>query len=138
MRRTRSRIFPVVIGAVAAYLIFIVVTIMLWEPSEKGPDDLDWDDREKYNLQQIAKLTPGISVDEVIAQLGSPNFNEAYTHNDGDMVQILRYRTHRTKGDGQTTTDETTPLLFRNGVLSSWGEAALQRALLVPTPAKLP
>ncbi|WP_298439899.1 DUF3192 domain-containing protein [uncultured Ferrimonas sp.] len=130
MSQKRSRVLPVVLGAVGAYLIFVIATVMVWEPSEKTPDDLDWEDRERHNLQQIATLQPGVSVDQVVLKLGSPTFSEAYSEPSGDLIQILRYRTHRTEGDGKTTFNETTPLVFRNGTLNSWGDAALQKLTL--------
>jgi hypothetical protein len=39
---------------------------------------------------------------------------------------VLFYRTHRRDGDGVTTKDECTPLVFKNGLLIGWGDAAYQ------------
>jgi len=58
--------------------------------------------------------------------MGQANFSEAY-ETDGNQYQILYYRTHRVDSDGETTKDETTPLVFKNQRLIGWGQDALQR-----------
>jgi hypothetical protein len=46
---------------------------------------------------------------------------------DGATYQVLYYRTHRTHSDGETTKDETTPLVFKDSALIGWGMDALAR-----------
>lgn len=76
----------------------------------------------------IAALPLGASPQTVIDQLGVPDFSELLG-GDGNSLRVLRYRTHRLHADGETTTDETTPLLFHNDRLVGSGEAALRQAL---------
>ncbi|GAA4901170.1 DUF3192 domain-containing protein [Ferrimonas pelagia] len=125
MREQKNRIVPVILGLLGAYLLFVIITITLWDGAERTPDQLDWDDRQQHNVATIATLQMGMEQAQVLSLLGSPDFNEAFTASDGVQMQILRYRTHRLKGDGMTTEDETTPLLFRDGVLAAWGKTAL-------------
>jgi hypothetical protein len=54
--------------------------------------------------------------------LGLPADSEAFTDGD-DEVRVLFYRTQRRHSDGDTTRDETTPLVFRNDLLVGWGDA---------------
>lgn len=79
---------------------------------------------EQRNRDAIAHLDLGTPIDEVLQQLGKPAFSEAWT-SGGEEVRVLRYRTHRTQADGDTTVDETTPLVFRAGRLVGVGERAV-------------
>ena len=83
----------------------------------------NWDDRETENRRAISDLDTGINVSMVKRKLGTADFTEMYQRDD-DEYQVLFYRTHRTKGDGVTTKDECTPLVFKNGKLFGWGETA--------------
>ena len=56
--------------------------------------------------------------------MGIPEFDELLVKN-GKEHRILFYRTQRMKGDGSTTKDECTPLIFVNGELSGFGQTAL-------------
>lgn len=76
----------------------------------------------------IATLPLGASTQTVIDQLGVPDFTELVGTGDHSL-RVLRYRTHRLHADGDTTVDETTPLLFHNDSLIGSGEAALRQAL---------
>ena len=55
-----------------------------------------------------------------------PDFTEVFAGADGEY-RILRYRTHRTTSDGDTTRDETTALVFLSGRLVGVGGAAVAR-----------
>jgi hypothetical protein len=79
---------------------------------------------ERRNRDVIAQLDLGTPIEEVLRQLGKPAFSEAWT-SGGEEVRVLRYRTHRTEADGDTTVDETTPLVFRAGRLVGVGERAV-------------
>lgn len=81
---------------------------------------------EKKNRAHIADFTTDMSISAVKSKMGVPDFNEMYQRGD-DNVQVLFYRTQRNEGDGMTTKDECTPLVFKNGVLIGWGEHAYQK-----------
>ena len=84
-----------------------------------------WENQEKQNREKLATLNPGMSVQQVETLMGTAAFNEFYQQND-KQIQVLFYRTQRTKGDGKTTKDECTPLVFEQGELKGWGERAYQ------------
>jgi outer membrane protein assembly factor BamE (lipoprotein component of BamABCDE complex) len=98
--------------------------------------DGDWDDNvntsnwraeQNKNRSNITKLSLGQSRTEVLANMGEPSFTEAFRDANDVPYQVLYYRTHREHGDGQTTKDETTALVFENDSLVGWGNDALQR-----------
>lgn len=107
---------------VGLYAAFVMAVVM-WYPDK--PENMGWEDREEYNKVQIAKLELGISRQEILALLGSPDISEA-KRNGMDNIQVMFYRTHRKKSDGITTQNECTPLLFENDILVAWGENAYQ------------
>ena len=86
----------------------------------------DWQSVERDNRQKIAGLTLGSDYTSVLTTMGQANFSEAF-ESAGHQYQILYYRTHRTESDGETTKDETTPLVFKDQRLVGWGQDALQR-----------
>lgn len=97
--------------------------------------DTDWDDdssigwraEQIQNRENITKLTLGLQRSDVLSKMGSPTFTEAFTGENDAQYQILYYRTHRKHGDGETTKDETTAIVFENDLLIGWGNDALQR-----------
>ena len=86
-------------------------------------DSDDWRNRQETNREYIADLALGLSINDVRADLGSPDLSEAYREGNDNIV-VLRYRTQHESSDGETTRDETTPLVFVNGELKGWGERA--------------
>ncbi|MFD2168410.1 DUF3192 domain-containing protein [Thalassotalea euphylliae] len=92
-----------------------------------GDDDghysYDLNDREYENRKKIARLQVNSSFGDVQSLLGVADFNEVY-QKENENVQVLYYRTNRKHKDGITTKDECTPLIFKNGMLVSWGEKA--------------
>ena len=86
----------------------------------------DWEDLERDNRNRISKLNIGEGYEAVMGKMGQASFTEAFQH-DGATYQVLYYRTHRTHPDGDTSKDETTPLVFKDGVLVGWGMDALAR-----------
>ncbi|NMP33285.1 DUF3192 domain-containing protein [Thalassotalea sp. M1531] len=92
-----------------------------------GDDDghysYDFNDREYDNRKKIASLQVNSSFGDVQGRLGVADFNEVY-QKDGESIQVLYYRTNRKHKDGVTTKDECTPLIFKNGMLVSWGDTA--------------
>lgn len=94
-------------------------------------DDWDynsWESQQNHNRKAIANLQIGTLKKDVLKIMGEPDFNESFTDN-GKVINVLYYRTQRTKGDGKTTRDETTPLVFIDGSLNGWGQKSLQQAM---------
>lgn len=83
----------------------------------------DFESREYENRKHIANLRLEMSYQQIQNILGVADFNESYQKNN-EMIQVLFYRTNRQHKDGLTTKDECTPLVFKNGLLVSWGENA--------------
>jgi len=91
-----------------------------------GKND-DWEQRQIKNLSVINQLEINDPRHIILEQLGAPDFSEAFAKGD-DTYRILFYRTQRTNSDGQTSKDETTPLVFKNELLIGWGDDALSSA----------
>jgi outer membrane protein assembly factor BamE (lipoprotein component of BamABCDE complex) len=83
----------------------------------------DWEDREYNNRQHIAALESGMTYESVLRKMGVADFNELFEKQDG-TYRVLFYRTQKTMGDGITTKDECTPLVFKNSQLVGWGDSA--------------
>ncbi|WJG10421.1 DUF3192 domain-containing protein [Aliiglaciecola sp. LCG003] len=83
----------------------------------------DWEKKEQNNRSYIANLTTNSTIKSIRNRMGTPDFSELHQQQD-DEIQVLFYRTQRVKGDSVTTKDECTPLVFKNGLLIGWGEAA--------------
>ncbi|NKI36551.1 DUF3192 domain-containing protein [Wenzhouxiangella sp. XN79A] len=101
-----------------------------------GADEVDrrdkWAEIERENRDAITSLDPGMARAEVEARMPHPPaLSEAFTIEDS-VYTVLFYRTQRVDGDGRTTRDETTPLIFRNGVLDAWGESAFVQLTGMP------
>ena len=104
--------------ALAAYAVFVVLVISFYDDS---PDKMQWEDREAYNRQFIAKLQlEQFTFEQAITELGSPDITEARKIAN-DKFQVMFYRTQHVKSDGITTQDECTFLLFINGTLKEIG-----------------
>ncbi|MCG9696065.1 DUF3192 domain-containing protein [Shewanella sp. Isolate11] len=117
---------PVIIGSIfAAYLAFVAVVVLVYEPT---PEDMDWEDRQAYNNEKITEMKLGLPLAQVTSLLGKPDFSEAKTSDDASLM-VLFYRTRHGKSDGETTRDECTPLLFKNDKLIAWGEDTYQQYL---------
>lgn len=118
---------PVIIGFIfAAYLAFVAVVVLIYEPT---PDDMDWEDRQAYNKAKLTEISLGTTLTEVKTLLGKADFSEAKIKHDGSLLQVLFYRTHHKKSDGETTRDECTPLLFKDNKLIAWGQDTYQQYL---------
>lgn len=83
----------------------------------------EWKKVQQSNKDNISNLDVGTKLTDVKATFGTPNFNEAFTENN-KQYQVLFYRTRHKHSDGETSKDECTPLIFVDGVLTSWGEKA--------------
>ena len=104
--------------ALAVYGVFVVLVINFYDDS---PTNMNWEDREAYNRQFIAKLQlDKFTFEQALEQLGSPDITEAKKINDKNY-QVMFYRTQHVKSDGITTQEECTFLLFVNGQLKEIG-----------------
>ncbi len=83
-------------------------------------------EQQKYNQVAVPKIALGTSIDAVRDDLGEPHFAEAFSGEDGEY-RVLFYRTHRTHQDGDTTRDETTPVVFRDGAVVGIGDDFYRR-----------
>lgn len=83
----------------------------------------DWQNKEQKNRKHISRLQQDTSYEQILNRMGIADFNELYTKGE-DTYQVLYYRTQRIDGDGVTTKDECTPLVFKNNLLVGWGENA--------------
>ncbi len=87
----------------------------------------DWAKLERENREAISMLEIGMPRAEVEARMPHPPaMSEAFPI-DGEAYTVLFYRTQRVEGDGHTTRDETTPVIFVDGILDAWGESAYVR-----------
>ena len=84
-----------------------------------------WEVREKNNRAHIQAMQLGHQYLDVTNKMGVADFNELITRGD-NTYQILYYRTHRKDGDGVTTKNECTPLVFLNSELIGWGDNFVQ------------
>jgi hypothetical protein len=114
----RQVLIGVVIGSTVA-LSGCVINVA----AEDGGHGWKVERQQARNRDVISHLQLGTPVDSVRAQLGEPDFSEAWLE-QGDEVRVLRYRTHRTHADGDTTPDETTSLVFKAGKLVRIGEGS--------------
>ncbi len=84
----------------------------------------NWRAKQKQNERAISRLSLGESRQAIEQLLGEPDLVDAFDR-EGDEIKILFYRTQHERSDGKTTRDETTPLVFRNDVLTGWGASAV-------------
>ncbi|MGJ8682626.1 DUF3192 domain-containing protein [Paraglaciecola sp.] len=104
------------------YAIFAIAVIKLYPDT---PLSMDWEDRQEYNQIQISQVELGVSKDEILQLLGSPDITEAKKISNTEL-QVMFYRTGHVQADGITTQDECTPLLFKNSKLIAFGKNAYQ------------
>jgi hypothetical protein len=119
-----KKIIAIILVALAVYGIFVTLVVNFYDDS---PANMQWEDREAYNQQFIAKLElEKFNFNSAIEQLGSPDITEAKIVNES-RYQVSFYRTQHVKSDGITTQDECTALLFTNGILTAIGKTAYQQ-----------
>ncbi|MDJ0877158.1 MAG: DUF3192 domain-containing protein [Halieaceae bacterium] len=107
-----------ILTALAATLALSGCVIVNGEPGWVGSSD--WEREQERNSKAIANLDIGMERSEVVRKLGTPSFSEAFTRDD-DEYRVLFFRTQHRHSDGDTTRDETTPLVFKNDTLIGWG-----------------
>lgn len=98
-------------------------TINVGEKDSNWNNNSNWEDKQIVNRNNLNKLTLGMPKEQVMLQMGSADFNEAFVKDERE-IQVLFYRTQWSKGDGKTTKDECTPVVLINGSLIGWGESA--------------
>ena len=122
--KTPLRLISIICAS--AFLSGCVIVAGDVDEFDRNDYNSDWQNMESDNRAKIANLRLGEDYATVLQTMGQANFSEAF-ENDGNQYQILYYRTHRVESDGETTKDETTPLVFKNQRLIGWGQDALQR-----------
>jgi hypothetical protein len=88
----------------------------------------DWEKRETNNRRHISELDTDMTLESISNRMGLADFDESHQQNSDDY-RVLYYRTQRLADDGMTTKDECTPLVFKNGRLTGWGNSALREHL---------
>ncbi|MFI3245773.1 MAG: DUF3192 domain-containing protein [Ferrimonas sp.] len=126
MKKLTLMDFLQLVAVACTGLVMVNVAHHIWQKKQPLPN-LSWEAIEQRNSTVIAQLQPGVSSFDVLDRLGSANFTQAYQDLDGHQWLLLHYRTHYRHNDGLTTLDETTPLLFKNNQLVTWGHHATHK-----------
>jgi len=113
--------------AVAGLLMFSLSGCIVVGGGDWDDHDSDWQERQRDNQRVINQLEINDSRQSILEQLGAPDFSEAFSK-DGEDYRVLFYRTQHEHSDGETSKDETTPLVFKNNLLVGWGVDALANA----------
>ncbi|MCL1146010.1 DUF3192 domain-containing protein [Shewanella sp. 10N.261.52.F9] len=121
----KSKLPVIIISIFVTYVAFVAVIMATYDPS---PDEMDWEDRQAYNLAQMSEVTLGQSIEEIKSLFGKADFSEAKLSQESQL-QVLFYRTHHKESDGETTKEECTPMLFKQGKLIAWGEDTYKQYL---------
>lgn len=113
---------------IAGFAVYLLATLAVLLFYKDDPAQMSWQHRENFNAKVISrfKLPEQHLQDDVIKRLGGPDITEAIKV-DGEIYQLLYYRTHRKVPDGITTEDECTALLFANRQLIAIGAEAVQQ-----------
>lgn len=91
------------------------------------------------NRENLKKLAVGMEKETAVQTMGTepsrgvfmwidnPHHSEQVTAKNGQRYEVLWYYTDMKHRDDKITDEELTPLLFQNGKLVAWGDAARQR-----------
>ena len=90
-------------------------------------EDEHWEQQQDRNDHYLSDVQIGTHIDAVRAELGEAEFRDSFQR-DGDVFEVLYYRTHHSHSDGKTTRDETTPVVFVAGRLVGYGPTAVANA----------
>ena len=90
-------------------------------------EDEAWQQTQKRNDRYIESVLIGTSINAIRADLGEADFQDSFQRN-GEVFEVLYYRTQHRHSDGKTTRDETTPLVFIEGALVGYGPTAVENA----------
>jgi hypothetical protein len=95
---------------------------------ESGKSHDYWEVQQEKNRDSLTKLSLGMTLDQVQVIMGTSDFSEAFVNQaDKEQVKVLFYRTQWAEGDGKTTKDECTPIVFKNSELVGWGDTAYKQ-----------
>ncbi|MDQ7049963.1 MAG: DUF3192 domain-containing protein [Enterobacterales bacterium] len=111
-------------SGLAALLLLVSLSGCIVVGGDSWRDDEHWKQRQSQNRETIAALELGATRQSIVSQLGAPDLSEAFSRGQ-DQFRVLYYRTSHKHSDGNTTKDETTPLIFKNDLLVGWGNEAL-------------
>ncbi|WP_051202127.1 DUF3192 domain-containing protein [Ferrimonas senticii] len=91
-------------------------------------DNTPWSKIEKQNRQQLELVEVGMTQRQVFSIMGTADFNEM-VQTDAGAIQVLYFRTQHRSSDGETSKDECTPLVLKDGKVAGWGDVALSSAI---------
>ncbi|MBN1863323.1 MAG: DUF3192 domain-containing protein [Victivallales bacterium] len=74
------------------------------------------------NLENLSRLSVGMTKQEVLGIMGEPLTNEVYNEDN-----VWYYFTQVKWSDGMITHDECTPVFFEDGKLLGWGQAEFKK-----------
>ncbi|WP_163933444.1 DUF3192 domain-containing protein [Paraferrimonas sp. SM1919] len=114
---------PIWIAMIIIGYVSFIVAMNVFYPT--NINNLDWEDRQSLNQQHIAHLELGQAKKNILENMGTPDFIQSFVA-EQNSIEVLFYRTHHVTSDGETTKDECTPLLFKNGQLEAIGNQALE------------
>ncbi len=116
--------FKSVLAAMIAVTSLTGCVITVHDDGERS--GASWRERQVENRKAISQLQLGTSINQITEQLGGADDSEGFKR-DGKSYVVLYYRTTRRHQDGETTRDETTPLIFEDGLLVGWGHSVLHQ-----------
>ena len=118
---------PVVLFA-GGFVVYLLLTMAVLLFYKDDPAQMTWQHRDNFNAKVISryKVAENHSQDDITGRLGGPDITQAVKLN-GQIYQLMYYRTQRKLPDGITTEDECTALLFINRQLVAIGEVAVNQ-----------
>jgi len=85
----------------------------------------------KKNNENLMQVDVGMSKDQVLASMGTPQLSELYHNIEGREVQVLYYLTERDYPAAVSIRERCTPLVFVEDKLQGWGESAYMKSINV-------
>lgn len=113
------------VAAVAVISSLSGCVIAVGHDGDNDEDGNNWRKTQQFNQNYVSGLKTGTEIAAVRQSLGNPAFSESF-NKQGEIVEVLFYRTHHSHSDGMTSKDECTALIFKRGVLVGWGDKAYQ------------
>lgn len=118
----------IVIYITLAIFSYILLAGSIMHFYQDNPSHMELVDRQEFNLRYLAGLANDKPIvrQDVVNYLGSPDITEA-KEVDNVVYQVMFYRTQNITGDGMTTKDECTAMLFIDDQLIAWGDNAYKQ-----------
>ena len=113
------------IGAISLASVLSGCVIAVGDHDDEYNGNEDWKKIQQFNQSYINQLALGVDSASVRKSLGAPAFVELFKKN-AEEVEVLFYRTQHEHSDGETSKDECTPLVFKQGTLVGLGDKAYQ------------